>query len=335
MSIETTVENNVAKGSDSKSEFYGTALGFAAFFIWGLFPLYFYLLRTVPPLVTLSFRAVFATIALLPLVILGGKGRVVLATIRQPKYAIGLFTSMLLTAASWGFFIWLVAVNRTIYCSLGNYACPLVSVAFGALLFHERPSKLAWTAVVIATLAFGVFALGVGRLPWESVVVAFVFPFYSIIRKQLKVDSVTGLTIETLFATPIGAAYILLTGYACAARPEWAVSPYFLALLIGAGALTAVPLLLFGAAVTRVKLSTIGLLDYLCPTGQFLCGVCVFHESTTVYQWISFVLIWIALTIFTVDLLRSEYKSLSAEEKLQHESAAQQDAQLSQQTQDN
>lgn len=302
------MKNNVAKESESQSEFYGTALGFAAFFIWGLFPLYFYLLRTVSPLVTLSFRAVFATVALLPLVIFWGKGRIILDTMRQPKYAIGLFISMALTAASWGFFIWLVAVNRTTYCSLGNYACPLVSVAFGALLFHERPSKLSWLAVAIAALAFAVFAVGVGRLPWESVVVAFVFPFYSIIRKRLKVDSVTGLTIETFFATPIGAAYIFFTGYAGASQPEWATSPYLLTLLVGAGALTAVPLLLFGAAVTRVKLSTTGLLSYLCPTGQFLCGVCVFHESTTIYQWISFIFIWIALTVFTIDIFREERK---------------------------
>ena len=287
----------------------GTALGFAAFLIWGLFPLYFYLLRDVPPLVTLAFRAVFTTVLLLPIVLVRGKGRAIIQTLRRPWFVLGLFVTMATTAASWGFFIWLVAVNHTLYASLGNYACPLVSVAFGAIIFRDRPRLLTWLAVALAAVAVAVFARGVGRLPWESVVIAFVFAIYSALRKIMQVDSTTALSVETLFALPIGAAYILYAAYAPAERPDWAVDRNLLALLVGAGVLTAIPLLLFGSAVTRVKLSTLGLLDYLCPTGQFLCGVCVFHESTTTYQWISFALVWIALILFTVDLFRGEKRA--------------------------
>lgn len=292
--------------SNPKSELFGTALGFAAFLIWGLFPLYFVLLKDVPPLVTLAFRAVFTTVVLFPIVLLRGKGTQILRTLRKPWLVAGLFVTMATTAASWGLFIWLVAVNHTLYASLGNYASPLVSVAFGALVFRERPSILAWTSIALAAIAVVVFATGVGRLPWESVVVAFVFAIYSVLRKKMEVDSTTALSVETLFALPIGAAYIVYKIWAPETAPFWSVDACLLWLLIGAGALTAIPLLLFGSAAVRIKLSTLGLLNYLCPTGQFLCGVFVLGEKTSAFQWVSFVLIWIALTFFTIDLFRNE-----------------------------
>ena len=296
-------------------EFEGAALGFAAFLIWGLFPIYFVLLRSVPPLVTLAFRAVFTTVLLLPMILIKGKGGAILQTLRNPLYDLGLFVTMATTAASWGFFIWLVAINHTLYASLGNYVCPLVSVFFGALFFRERPRPLQWVAILIATAAVCVFARGVGRLPWESVVIAFVFAIYSALRKKMNVDSTTALSVETIFAMPIGATYILYEAFSPTKIPEWCANTGLLALLIGAGALTAIPLLLFGSAARRCKLSTLGILNYLTPTGQFLCGVYLLHESTTSYQWISFGLIWCALAFFTFDLFRHERRVASIQER--------------------
>ena len=292
--------------SAAQAESFGTALGFAAFFIWGLFPLYFVLLRDVPPLVTLAFRAVFTTVLLLPIVLLRGKGKAIFHPLRKPWYVVGLFVTMATTAASWGLFIWLVAVNHTIYASLGNYASPLVGIALGAVVFRERPRALSIVAIILATAAVCVFAIGLGRLPWESVIVAFVFAIYSVLRKIMEVDSTTALSVETLFSLPIGVAYILYAAYSVPTLPFWATDPYRLSLLIGAGALTAIPLLLFGSAARRAKLSTLGLLQYLTPTGQFICGVCLFDEPASLSQWISFALIWLALTFFTVDLFRGE-----------------------------
>jgi len=297
--------------STPQAESCGTALGFAAFFIWGLFPLYFVLLRDVPPLVTLAFRAVFTTVLLLPIVLLRGKGAAILQTLRKPWLVLGLFVTMATTAASWGLFIWLVAVNHTLYASLGNYASPLVTIALGALVFRERPRALSLVAIVLASIAVCVFAFGVGRLPWESVIVAFVFAIYSVLRKIMEVDSTTALSVETLFSLPIGAVYILYAAYSAPTRPFWSTDPRFLSLLVGAGALTAIPLLLFGSAARRAKLSTLGLLQYLTPTGQFVCGICLFNESTALCQWIRFALIWLALTLFTIDLFRGERRSKS------------------------
>ncbi len=291
-----------------ESESFGIALGFAAFVVWGLFPLYFVLLRDVPPLTTLAFRAVFTTVLLLPLVFLRGKGPAILATIRRPKLAFCLLITMAATATSWGLFIWLVAVNHTIYASLGNYVSPLANVLFGALFFRERPSRATLVAILLAALGVVVFALDVGRLPWESVLVAISFAVYSLLRKELNVDSTTALSVETLFALPIGLGYVVWSGryFGGGESPFWAFSPYWLALLVGAGALTALPLLLFGSAARRVKLSTLGLLQYLTPTGQFLCGAFALGEPTTRVQWASFGFIWLALAIFSVELFRTE-----------------------------
>ncbi len=298
-----------------KEDFVGTAIGFFAFFIWGLFPLYFYYLRETPPLVTLAFRAVFTTVLLAPIMILSGKLRDVLPIVRQPLMALGLFVTMATTCASWGFFVWLVAINHTLYASLGNYVSPLVTVAFGAIVFHERPSKLQIVAIALALIAVVVFALGIGRLPWESVVIALVFAVYSVLRKKLDVESATALTVETLFALPPGLLYILYAAFSHPTLPEWTTSPKTLALLVGSGALTAIPLLLFGSAARRCKLSTLGVLNYLTPTGQFLCGVYFLREATKSYQWISFALIWLALVVFTIDLFQGEKRARSAKEK--------------------
>ena len=289
-----------------REDFFGTTLGFLAFLIWGLFPIYFYNLRDVQPLVTLAFRAIFTTVLLAPVVLVRGNWRDIFVVMKRPAYDLGLFITMATTATSWGMFIWLVTVNHTLYASLGNYACPLVTVAFGALIFHERPSCLQFVAILLATIAVAVFAFGVGRFPWESALVAVVFAVYSVLRKKMNVDSATALSVETIFAFPIAAAYLVYAVVSPSEIPLWATRPKTLVFLVGGGALTAIPLLLFGSAARRCKLSTLGILNYLTPTGQFLCGVYYLHEATTTFQWVSFVLIWSALVVFTIDLILSE-----------------------------
>ncbi|MBR0225983.1 MAG: EamA family transporter RarD [Thermoguttaceae bacterium] len=302
---ETVAPNPAARPNDAQDMF-GTTLGFLAFFIWGLFPIYFAFLREVPPLVTLAFRATFTTVLLAPMLLCLKRGPAIVKALRNPLYVAGLFVTMATTAASWGFFIWLVAINHTTYASLGNYACPLVTVAFAAIFFHERLRALQLVAIMLAACAVCVFAAGVGRLPWESVVVAFVFAIYSVLRKKMDVDSTTALSIETLFALPIAVGYIFYEAFAPNVPPSWSTDIRTLLLLIGGGALTAIPLLLFGAAAHRCRLMTLAILNYLTPTGQFVCGTFLLHEKTTIYQWLSFVVIWIALTFFTLDLFRHE-----------------------------
>ena len=295
-----------SRASTRREDLGGTALGLLAFLIWGLFPIYFYYLRDVNPLITLAFRAIFTTVLLAPVVLFCGNWRNILTVMRRPAYDLGLFITMATTATSWGMFIWLVTVNHTLYASLGNYVCPLVTVAFGAIIFRERPTRLQYIAIFLALAAVVVFAFGVGRFPWESALVAVVFAVYSVLRKKMDVDSSTALSVETIFAFPLATAYLVYALVEPRQAPQWATSASTVALLVGGGALTAIPLLLFGSAARRCKLSTLGILNYLTPTGQFLCGVYFLNEATTTFQWISFILIWCALAAFTTDLILSE-----------------------------
>ena len=304
--------SRVCEQKDNSQDMLGILVGFLAFFIWGLFPLYFALLSETPPLITLAFRAMFTTVLLVPMALRLKRGTVILRTLRNPRYVVGLFVTMATTAVSWGLFIWLVAINRSTYASLGNYACPLVTVVFAAIFFHERLRKGQVVAITIAVVAVVVFALGVGRLPWESVVVAFVFAVYSAVRKSMEVDSTTALSVETIFGAPFAVGYILYALFSEPTRPEWSTNPTTIILLVGGGALTAVPILLFGAAARRCSLTTLAILNYLTPTGQFLCGTCVLHEKTTLYQLLSFALVWLALAFFTIDMCRYESKSRRA-----------------------
>lgn len=305
--IQTTVSDSaVVASAQNDQDAGGGALGFAAYFIWGLFPLYFVLLRDVPPLVTLAFRAVFTAVVVVPMILCLKRASAIVKTLRNPVYVAGLFVTSATTAASWGFFIWLVAINRATYASLGNYACPLVTIAFASMIFRERLRTRQIAAIILAGIAVLVFARGVGRLPWESVVVALVFAIYSVLRKAMNVDSTTALSVETIFAAPIAVAYIFYAGFVGAERPAWLLSPTTLLLLVGGGALTAIPLLLFGAAARRCRLATLALLNYLTPTGQFICGAVFLHEKTTLYQWLSVALIWVALALSTMDLFLQE-----------------------------
>lgn len=294
---------------DDVQDIFGTAIGFLAFFIWGLFPLYFALLRDTPPLITLAFRAIFTTVLLVPVALWFKRGGAIIKALCNPRYAAGLFITMATTAVSWGLFIWLVAINRSTYASLGNYMCPLVTVVFAAVFFRERLRSGQIVAISIAVVAVVVFACGVGRLPWESVVVAFVFAIYSAVRKAMDVDSTTALSVETIFAAPIAVGYVCYVLCTEPIRPQWSTDPTTIALLVGGGAMTAVPILLFGVAARRCSLTTLGILNYLTPTGQFLCGTCALHEATTFYQLLSFALIWLALTFFTIDLFRNKSKA--------------------------
>lgn len=269
-----------------------------AFSVWGLFPIYFHWTESVPPLVILAFRAFFTTLLLIPLVLIRGKGSVILKTLRNKHYCFGLFLTSILICANWGFFIWLVLRHQTLYASLANYLTPLITVVFGFLFLKEKLNRWCVSAILLALVAAGIFTYGIGRLPWESLACVFSFGFYSLLRKLIPIDSLSALSIETIFSAPFALAYIF---YAAEKLPYPEIWNHglMLGLLIGSGILTAAPLILYGSAVRRIDLSIIGTAHYITPTLQFLCAITVIHEQMDLFQWISFFLVWIALMIFT------------------------------------
>jgi chloramphenicol-sensitive protein RarD len=209
----------------------------------------------------------------------------------------------LLIAVNWGVFIYGVAVDHVVEIALGYYTSPLFSALLGVLVLRERPRPAQWAALGIASVAVVVISVGIGRPPWLGLALGVTFGLYGLIKKTVPLPSTASLTAEGIVLAPLAAALLVylevvgtgtLTGYGA-----WHV-----VLLMLAGPVTALPLLLYGAAARRIPLTTLGVLMYLTPTLQFLWGVLVIGEPMPVERWVGFALVWLALVIFTVDLLR-------------------------------
>jgi chloramphenicol-sensitive protein RarD len=223
---------------------------------------------------------------------------------RDRRAMLLLLAASLLIGANWGVYIWAVNSGHVVEASLGYFINPLVLVLMGVLFLGERLRRLQWTAVGIAAFAVAVLAVGYGKLPWIALVLAFSFAGYGLVKKLAGVDPQAALTIETAYVSPLSLAYLLwlstagtLTfGHSSAGNTV---------LLMATGVITAIPLLLFGGAANRIPLSTIGLLQYLTPTIQFVIGVWIVGEQMPPARWVGFAFVWVALAVFTYDLLRT------------------------------
>ena len=293
----------MATGTARADRTRGIGLGLSAYLIWGLFPLYWPLLKPASALEILAHR-IFWTFALLLVVnsvrrSWGGVWR----ALARPRILVLMSAASLLLAANWGIYIWAVNADRVVDASLGYFINPLVSVAFGVVFLRERLRPLTWVAIGIGFVAILVLAIDLGSVPWVGLSLAFSFGSYGLARKVANLATDVGLTIETMLITPLAFGYLLwlaLNGTLTFGHS----SPAQTALSIGAGPVTALPLLLFGAAVVLVPLSTMGLLQYATPTGQFILGIWLFHEPMTSLRWAGFAIVWVALAVFTVDNLR-------------------------------
>ena len=282
---------------------YGLLLVVAAYLMWGFFPLYFKQMEAVPPMDILVFRTLFTLVSVLPVALVCGKRKEILRQFRSPRNLAMLFVSAILISMNWLLFIILVNTGHTLQASLGYYFNPLLTVLFALIFFGERFGKLQWTSIAVAALGVAVFTVGVGAFPWGALSVAVTFGLYGVMKKLSPTDSLTSLTVETALLLPFVLIYL---GYNDTARTVWRIDPHQFLWLFGCGVLTTLTLLLYGAAALRVKLSTLGLCQYITPTGQFLTAVLVFREPMLRAQWYCFGLIWIALVLFTIDSLRSE-----------------------------
>lgn len=293
-------ENTIVTDPVRKQQFFGVFLAVSAFFMWGLFPLYFYLLQEASSYIVLAFRAVTVSVFLVPVICIRHKWSAVLHVLKTPK----LFASLCLTATiicvNWWIFIWMVQNQHTLHASFANYICPLFNVVLGIVFFRERLCILRKCAVGLGLIAVIVFAWGIGTIPWGSLAAAGSFSVYSMGRKIIPVDSVSALSIETIAIAPWGLAYIIFAPGGWFDNAVWVHDIPLFTLLIGSGVLTAIPLILFGSATHRIGISTVGFIQYITPTLQFVCAVVFFREAMTMFQWISFVVIWAALIVFSL-----------------------------------
>ncbi len=221
------------------------------------------------------------------------------AILRQPAQFARLALAAALVGSNWLVFLWAVGHGQVLASSLGYFLTPLVSVALGLIVLRERLAPLEWLAVVLALLALGNEVLALGSLPWVSLVLALTFGGYGLVRKQVAVDALVGLELETLAMLPVCAAYALwqeAAGHPVFAGHDATTS----GLLVVSGILTALPLLAFAAAARRLKLATLGMLMYINPALQFLTAVVVFEESVPAARWTSFALVGLGLVAFSV-----------------------------------
>ena len=209
----------------------------------------------------------------------------------------------LFLAVNWGTYVYAVESNQVVQGSLGYFINPLVSVGLGVVVLRERLRPGQWTAVGIAVAAVLVLTVSYGQPPWLSLVLAFTFGIYGLIKKQVQLPATTSLTIETAVLMPL-ALVVLAVGAAHGTSALASGDPHVWLLMVLLGPVTAVPLLAFAGSARRIPLSTVGLLQYLTPVVQFVIAIAVFHEPMSPSRWIGFLLVWTSLAVMTVDGLR-------------------------------
>jgi chloramphenicol-sensitive protein RarD len=279
----------------------GLAYGLAAYLAWGLLPLYFRALHGVPPLEILAHRIAWSVLLLAALTTWLRRWPEVARPLSGWRGRATLLATTGLITVNWGVYIWAVHAGRVLEASLGYFINPLVNVLLGVLFLGERLTRRQLLAVGLAGLGVATLVASAGALPWVALVLAVSFGFYGLLRTSARIDAVAGLFSETALLAPAAVAGLLWL----AARGEGhlGAAPGTSALLVAAGAVTALPLIWFALGVQRLRLSTIGLLQYLAPTMQFSIAVFVFGEPFTAAHAVAFGCIWGSLALYTFDAL--------------------------------
>ncbi|THV13051.1 EamA family transporter RarD [Nocardioides caeni] len=285
-------------------------LGLLAYLLWGGFPLYWPLLEPSAPVEILAHRIVWSLVVMGALVLVLRRTTQLRVLLQDRRKVLLLVLAAVTITSNWGTYIYGVTNDRVVETSLGYFINPLVTVLMGVLILGERLRPAQWTALGIGFLAVVVLTLDYGRLPVIALVLAFSFGTYGLAKKSAGVGTVESLTFETALLTPIAAGYLLWLGSAGEAHFAGEGGGH-VALLVASGVVTAVPLLCFGAAATRIPMTTLGLLQYLTPVIQFVLGITLFAEHMPPGRWAGFALVWLALVIFSVEAVRHHRRTLA------------------------
>lgn len=286
----------------------GYLYGIGAYLLWGFFPLYFKLLRPTGPLEILAHRIVWSV--LFVALLLGALRNVgfLRALLRRRAALAGIVAAAALIAVNWGTYIYGVSSDRVVETALGYFINPLVVVLLGVTVLRERLRAAQWVALGIGGSAVAVLAVDYGRLPWLALTLAFSFAGYGLIKKRLGLPAAEGLFVESaVLALPALGYLAWLSRHGGLTFGH--VSAGHTALLVLAGAATAIPLLLFAGAANRLPLTGLGMIQYLAPILQLACGVLIFHEPMPPARLAGFALVWLALVVFTADAIRSSRQS--------------------------
>jgi len=271
-----------------------------AYTFWGLFPIYFHLLAQVPALEVVMHRTVWSLVFLLGVLLVRKHWGWLPALLRKPRVLGAFALSALLLSSNWLMYVWAVQNGHVLDSSLGYFILPLVNVAMGYVLLHERPRRGQWVAVALAGAGVVWLTVQAGHLPWIALVLALTFGFYGLLRKVAVLGALEGLALETMMLAPVALAVLgWWAGQGQGVLVEGDMR--MVGLLLLAGPLTAIPLLLFAAGARRVPLTTMGILQYISPSLQFALGVWMFGEPFESARFAGFALIWTALLVYSVE----------------------------------
>lgn len=283
----------------------GLAFAIGAYGLWGFLPVYFIALAPAGPFEIVASRVLFSLVFCALLITVTRAWRHLAALMRNRRVVLTMGLAGLLIFVNWQTYVYATLTNQVVEAALGYFINPIVTVFLGVILLKERLNATQWVAVGISIVAVIVLAFGYGQLPWIALVLAFSFGFYGLIKKRVgpQVDAVSGLTIETVWLAPLAVVQLVFVAMTTGLTIG-TVSVWHTVLLLSAGAVTAVPLLLFAAAARRLPLIYMGFIQYFAPFIQFLVGVVVLQEPMPLERWIGFALVWVALGVLTFDLLR-------------------------------
>jgi chloramphenicol-sensitive protein RarD len=286
----------------------GLAFGLAAYVMWGLFPIYWPWLEPGGALEILAHRVVWSLVFVVLLLVVTRRG---LRDLPRDRRGLGLLSvAAALIGVNWGVFIWAVNHGHVIESSLGYFINPLVSVGLGVIVLEEQLRRAQWVAVGIASTGVVVLAVDAGGFPWIALTLAFSFGIYGLVKKVVGVGPVEGLVIEAAALVPLALGYLIWLTVS-GESTFTSHGPDHTLLLMSGGAVTAVPLLLFAAAAAAVPLSQLGVLFYINPMMQFLIGVFVKHEPLGTGRLVGFVLVWVALIVFTIETATSHRRQMA------------------------
>jgi chloramphenicol-sensitive protein RarD len=284
-------------------------MGVAAYAMWGLFPLYWRLLEPAGAVEILAHRVCWSLVTMVVLTVALRRTPYLRAIVRDRRVVVLLVVASIVIAFNWGGFIYGVNQDRVVEVSLGYFINPLVTVLLGVFVLGERLRPLQWAAIGIAGIAVVILTVDYGHPPWIALLLAGSFGTYGLAKKKANVEAVESLTFETLLLAPLALAYLWwLSATGDSNFANHGAGHAFL--LATTGLVTAVPLICFGAAAIRIPMTTLGLLQYLAPTIQFVLGLVVFNEQMTGVKWVGFTLVWLALAIFTAEALRHRRRQL-------------------------
>jgi chloramphenicol-sensitive protein RarD len=296
-----------APHTDDQPSRSGILYALGAYTMWGFLPAYFLLLLPSNAFEIVAVRIFFSLVFCALVITVTRAWPAFLAIVRQPRLLFTMGLAGVLIYVNWQTYVIGATSEQVVETALGYFINPIVTILLGVVILGERLRVAQWVALGISVIAVGVLTVGVGSVPWIALILAFSFGLYGFVKKRIgpSVDAVSGLTLETLWLLPVAVVQAIIVASTPPGLAFGSSGAPHVALMIGAGVITAVPLLLFASAARRLPLVYMGFIQYVAPILQFLFGVFIMHEPMPMQRWLGFGLVWLALIVLTIDMIRT------------------------------